>query len=709
MKNIRLFTACTALMLTAYIAVPSPRTDSIMARMTMKEKLGQLNLGGVGSPKVVGSALGLDEAVKQGMVGAMGGLDNRAAEDLLRFAADSMRIPIAPLIGLDVIHGYHTIFPIPLAMASSWNLKLIEECAAAAADEASACGIAWTFAPMVDVSRDIRWGRVAEGAGEDPYLGSRIAEALVKGYQGDDLSKPNTIMACVKHFALYGASEAGRDYNTVSMDPVTAYNYYLPPYQAAINAGAGSVMSSFNVVNGIPSTGNHALLTDLLRGRWNFDGFVVSDAGSVGEMEAHGMGSPIDVATLGINAGCDMDMSSSLYVLLLEEAVEKGYVGAETIDTACRRVLEAKEKLGLLDDPMRYHHRIDKQKDILYSKEHLRKARQLAEESAILLKNDGNLLPLAGGMKIYVDGTMADATGDLLGTWSYNMDPSRLISPRQALESAGFVLVKTPEEAAVSVIVAGEPAHWSGEAHSRSNPVIPAKDTKLIKKIKADGHKVVTIVVSGRPLILGKVADNSDAILCAWHGGTEGSQAIAELVDGTAEPSGRVTLSWPRSVGQIPVYYNALRTGRPASDFWATSKYMDVPNSPLFPFGYGMGYTTFEYSEPMLNKTTANGEDDSVEISVVVRNTGHREGSETVQMYISDPAARIARPVIELKDFKKICLKPGESQKIIFKITPDKLKYYDSNLNYDWDAGEFVLSIGPSSDNLQSRTIKWNK
>lgn len=700
------------LFLVALAAVPgraSHRVDSLMAKMTLKEKIGQLNLGGVGTPKVVGSAIGLDEAVRQGLIGAAGGFDIKAANDILRISVDSMRVPVPVLIGLDVIHGYHTIFPIPLGMASSWNTELIEQCAAASADEATSCGIPWTFSPMVDIARDIRWGRVAEGAGEDPYLGSRIAEAMVHGYQGDDLSAPNTMMACVKHFALYGASEAGRDYNTVTVDPVTAYNYYFPPYKAAVDADAGTVMSSFNVVDGVPATGNRTLLTGLLRDKWQFDGFVVSDAGSVGEMEVHGLGSPLDVTSLGINAGCDMDMSSSLYVVLLEEAVRKGLVSENTINEACRRVLTAKDRLGLLEDPYRYHRRLDERNNILYSPEHLRLARQMATEAIVLLKNESNLLPLSKDKKIYIAGSMADATGELLGTWSYNMAPERLVSPREAMREAGFTITGTPGDADVIVAFTGEPAGWSGEAHSRANPVLPSEDEKLISGFRKSGKPVVTVIMSGRPLIVPEAAGNSTAMLEAWHGGTMAAQALADIICGKSVPSGKLTMTWPRSVGQIPLYYNALRTGRPASDFWATSKYLDLPNEPLFPFGYGLSYTTFSYSKPETDKTVAYGENDAVNISVDVTNTGDREGMEIVQLYITDPAARIARPVRELKDFRKINLKPGESAKVVFTVTPDKLKYYDSSLNYGWDEGEFVLAVGPSSATLQSEKIVWKK
>lgn len=716
--------------------------DNLMSRMTLKERIGQLNLGGVGSPKVVGSAVGLDVAINEGLVSSIGGFDPQAAEDAQRFAEDNMRVFVPMITGLDVVHGYYTTFPIPLGGASSWNLPLLQQSAKVAAREAAAFGINWTFAPMVDISRDPRWGRVAEGAGEDPYLGSLVAQAMVHGYQGNDLSDPETIMACTKHLVLYGASEAGRDYNTVSMDPVTAYNYYLPTYKAAFDAGAGSGMSSFNVVNGVPSTGNRSVMNDLIRDQWGFDGFIVSDANAIAEMIDHGMGDAQQVAEQSLHAGTDMDMSASLYVVCLEKAVKEGRIKEDEINTACRRVLEAKYKLGLLQDPWKYYINKPNRKQIILSPENLEVARQLARESIVLLKNSDNLLPLKPVKNIAVVGPMGQEKGQLLGTWSYGMSADTMITVVEALQqqvgpgckvtysqgsnwtedkviyngggahpsdSLTMQAVKDVANADIIIAAVGEPSTWSGEAHNRANPDLPAAQLALLRALKATGKPVVVVLFSGRPLIIPEVDNEFSTIVEAWHGGTMAPQALADILTGKEAPSGKLTSTWPRAVGQIPLYYNALNTGRPYSGFWATTKYIDVPNDPLYPFGYGLSYNTYEYSNLRADKTEARGEDDSVTVSVDVTNRGTMPGKEVVQLYIHDPAARISRPVKELKDFAKVALAPGETKTVSFTVTPDKLKYYDSNLEYGWDAGKFVIFAGPDSRVKESVTVDWQK
>ena len=718
----------------------SRKVDSIMSRMTLKEKIGQLNFGGVGTPRVVGTAMGQDEAIAAGLVGAVGGSDPEAAYSAQRVAIEAGRPPL--LIGLDVIHGYYTGFPTPLGLASSWNMPLIEHTARIAAEEATAFGVNWNFSPMVDICRDPRWGRIMEGAGEDPYLGSEVARAMVRGYQGDDLSDPSTLMACTKHVALYGASEAGRDYNTVCMDDVTMHNYYLPPYKAAFDEGAGSGMSSFNVINGIPATGNRHMLTEILREMWGWDGFIVSDANSVAEMTEHGLGDGQTVAELGVTAGCDMDLGSSHYVLALERAVEEGRVPQEVIDTACRRVLLAKCKLGLFDDPYRYNHR-NHLRDSVGSPDKLAFAQQAAAASVVLLKNDGELLPLKKAKSIAVVGPMADEAGDLLGGWSLGYSRPIMHSLTEALRAAlpktkvtsargaNFTedfsrshqggerpsaeltaeAVKMAKDADIIIAAVGEPSAWTGEANNRANPVLPASQVDMLRALKATGKPVVVVLMSGRPLIIPEIDEEFPAILQAWHGGTMAAEGLTDVLTGKVCPSGKLTSTWPRAVGQIPLYYNHLNTGRPYGDFWATTKYGDMTNDPLYPFGYGLSYNTYEYGTVSADKTSASGDDDSINISVDVTNRGKYTGRETVQLYIADPVASIARPVAELKDFQQVELAPGQTETVTFKVDTSKLKYYNADGVYGWEPGEFRIMVGPSSDKsvLQTLSVDWKK
>ncbi len=727
--------------------------DDLMSRMTLEEKLGQLNLtSGNIMGAVLGEGGGIEELIREGEVGATGGFTFESIYNTQSASQESrLRIPL--LIGLDVIHGYKTIFPIPLGMASSWDLERIEKSARIAATEASASGVCWTYSPMVDIARDPRWGRVAEGAGEDPWLGSQIARALVRGYQGSDLSERNTIMACVKHFALYGAAEAGRDYNTVDMSKLTMFQNYLPPYHAAVEEGAGSVMSSFNLVDGIPATGNKWLLTNLLRDEWGFDGFVVSDYTSINEMTAHGMGDLKTVSAMALRAGLDMDMQGLGYIGTLPESLEEGNITMQEIDMACRRVLEAKYKLGLFEDPFRYLDESRLESEVL-TEESLRFSRELAARSMVLLKNEGQLLPLQKGGRIAVVGPLAEKKADLLGTWVMFTDETRITSVLEGVRNAagpsadiryakganitddpylkahiqsffGFGQrtqseTRTPEEllqeaitaaneADVVVAVLGESAIMSGEAASRSDIGIPESQKMLLKAMVETGKPVVLVLINGRPLTLPWEDEHVDAILEAWAPGTEGGNAVADVLFGKYNPSGKITMTFPRSVGQIPVYYNHQNTGRPyEEENKFTSKYLDIPNEPLYPFGYGLSYTTFEYSEVALSDTVLKG-GETLFARIDVTNTGTVTGEEVVQLYISDPVASVSRAVRELKGFQKIMLEPGTSRTVEFRITPEELKFYHSDLSYDWEPGAFSIQIGPNSRDVKAASCLWEK
>ena len=720
------------------------RVSDLLSRMTLEEKVMQLNQYTLGRndnannmadpvndiPAEIGSLI---------YYGSSPELRNRVQ----RKAVEESRLGIPLLIGLDVIHGYKTVFPIPLAISCSWNPELIRKSARIAAEEASAFGINWFYSPMVDIARDARWGRIAEGSGEDPWWGSEIAKAMVKGYQGDDLSAPNTVMACVKHYALYGASEAGRDYNTVDMSRVAMYNYYLPPYKAAAEAGAGSFMSSFNVVDGIPATGNRWLLTDVLRDQWKFDGFVVSDAGSVGEMTAHGMGDLQQVAALALKAGLDMDMGANAFIWTLKKSLDEGKVTRQEIDQACRRILEAKYKLGLFDNPYQYTDP-ERQKKAL-SPEYLQTARELAGESIVLLKNDRQILPLQKTGKIAVIGPMGNTRGELFGTWVMLREeaPARSIfeavkevvgDRAEVVYAQGSNLTEEPmllaqtgknttptetlieqaletaKDADVIVATVGEPSGWSGEARSRSDIGLPECQKALLKALHDTGKPVVVAIMSGRPLTLSWENERFDAILEAWHGGTMAGYALADVLFGDRVPSGKLTATFPQSVGQLPLYYNSLNTGRPyRADFWATTKYLDITNDPVYPFGYGLSYTTFDYSDIQLDRAVASGGSGTINATVKVTNTGTRTGDEIVQLYIGDPVASISRPVRELKNFRRITLKPGETQGVTFRITTADLKFYNSVLEHVWEPGEFNVCIGPNSRDVKTAKINWTK
>lgn len=722
--------------------------SALMKKMTLAEKLGQLNLGAGGDPLVVTNGYGLEETAAHGYLSSTGGADM----NLQKTAVEKSRLGIPILFGLDVIHGYCTTFPIPLAQASSWNMGLIKRGAQIAAKEATAQGISWTWSPMVDIARDPRWGRVAEGAGEDPYLGSQIAQAMVRGYQGKDLGSDSTLLACFKHFALYGASEAGRDYNTVDMSRWYMYNFYLPPYKAAVDAGCGTGMSSFNVIDGVPATGNRWLLTDLLRRQWGFKGFMVSDANSVGEMMNHRVGDGDEITRLGIMAGLDMDMGSGNYLRRLAKLVKDKKVPMSQIDASVRRILEAKYKLGLFDDPYRYlrlRDNAERQADIL-SDAHVSEARKFAAECIVLLKNDGNLLPLRQGTgKVAVIGPIGNDPGQLIGTWATRPDTRKSHSIAQALQAAlpgtkvtytqgsaefeedygdyyagksdpkadSLIARAVIEASDADVVLAcvGEDGGWSGEAHSRVDICIPPCQKRLLKALKNTGRPVAVIVFGGRPLVLTDEDRNFPAIVEAWNGGTSAADALADVLSGKVNPSAKITMTFPRFLGQIPIYYNHLNTGRPFGVYqpsWATPKYIDIrndDNKPLYPFGYGLSYNKYEYSNIRASKTSAKGEADRVTVSADIKNLGSREGKEVVQLYVCDLIASTSRPVAELKGFRKLDFKPGETRTVSFEIAPEMLKFYNSELKYDWEAGDFDISIAPNSRDLNTVRVHWDK
>lgn len=724
----------------------------LMKEMTLEEKIGQLNLVTPGDGVLTGSVVskGVETNIEKGNVGGLFGIHGpekiRKAQNL----AMKSRLKIPLLFGSDVIHGYETTFPIPLGTSFSWDLKLIEKSARIAAQEASANGINWTFSPMVDIARDPRWGRVAETAGEDAYLGSQIAKAMVRGYQGDDLSKNNTILACVKHFALYGAAEAGRDYNTTDMSRLKMYQDYLPPYKAAIDAGVASVMSSFNDVDGIPATGNKWLLTNLLREQWGFKGFVVSDYTAINEMIAHGMGDLQTTSALALNAGLDMDMVGEGFLITLKKSLQEGKVTEKQIDAACKRILEAKYKLGLFDDAFRY---IDDQrpsKEIL-TEENKKFAREIAAQSCVLIKNENNLLPLKAPLKISLTGPLANNKSNMLGTWSVSGDPeksttiydgirtllgsnSRMIYTKGCNISDDSIFAKNvnslglkieidkrsneemlketddvSRSADAIVAVIGEASEMSGECASRSNINIPENQIRLLKALKKTGKPLVVIVLSGRPLILDAVTEIADALIFSGHLGTEAGGAVADVLFGNYNPSGKLTMTFPRSVGQIPIYYNRKNTGRPQggeSFEKFRSNYLDITNRPFLPFGYGLSYTKFEYGEIKLNRTELT-ENEPIIATINIKNSGNWDGNEVVQLYIRDEVGSVVRPLMELKNFQKVFIKHGETKTITFKIDKEDLKFYNSNLEYVAEPGTFKLMIGTNSDTYKETNFSY--
>jgi beta-glucosidase len=729
--------------------------SDLMNKMTLEEKIGQLNLITAGG-FVTGSAVNeqTHQKLQSGQIGGMlNGFSLASMKAFQDIAVKESPNHIPILFGMDVIHGYRTIFPIPLAMSCVWDLSLIEKSARIAAQEATSNGISWTYSPMVDIARDPRWGRIAEGAGEDPWLGSQIAAALVKGYQGNDLSLNNTMMACVKHFALYGAAEAGRDYNTVDMSKVAMYNDYLPPYKAAFDAGAGSAMTSFNVVDGIPSSGNHWLLTELLRNQWGFKGFVVTDYTAINEMINHGMGDLQTVSVLALKAGTDMDMVGEGFLTTLKKSLDEGRITLKDIDLACRRVLEAKYKLGLFDDPYRYMSE-ERSKTDLMTPENLKTAREIAERAIVLLKNDKQILPLKKSGTIAVVGPLANSKADMLGTWAMGGEPSKISTIFEGIKTSagnaanvvysqgseftdntqlaksssplgmqGQLSKKTTltadqllnealtiaSKADVVIAVLGEPSAWSGEASSMTDIGLQKVQQNLLKALLKTGKPVVLVLVNGRPMTLGWENENVNSILEAWAGGTEAGNAVADVLFGSYNPSGKLTTTFPLNVGQIPIYYNHKNTGRPYNvNNKFTSKYLDSPNEPVYPFGFGLSYTSFGYSDIKVNKNNLHDKE-TLTATVTLTNLGKIAGEEVVQLYIQDPEASISRPIKELKNFKKVMLQPGEKKEVSFNITTNDLMFYNSDLKYDWEPGDFIIYIGTNSKDVKSAKINWVK
>ena len=732
--------------------------DDLMKKMTVEEKIGQLNLPVTGEI-VTGQAKssGVANQIVQSRVGGLFGLKGvDRIRELQQLAVEKSRLGIPLIFGLDVIHGYETVFPIPLGLSCTWDLEAIEQSARIAATEASADGIAWTFSPMVDISRDPRWGRVSEGNGEDPFLGGAIAQAMVRGYQGSNpdqqLTRNDQIMACVKHYALYGAAEAGRDYNTVDMSRQRMFNEYLYPYQAAVDAGVGSVMASFNEVDGVPATANRWLMTDLLRGQWGFQGFVVTDYTGIAEMVQHGIGDLQTVSARALNAGIDMDMVSDGFASTLKKSLDEGKVSMEAIDQACRRMLEAKYKLGLFDDPYKYCDTKRPARDI-FNKEHRATARRIAASSFVLLKNQPMqgkaepILPLKKQGTVAVIGPLGNTRSNMPGTWSvaarldaypslYEGLKEMLAGKAEVLWAKGSNLMSdasyeeratmfgrslnrdqrtdqqlldealaTAARADVIIAALGESSEMSGESSSRSELGIPDTQRALLEALLATGKPVVLTLFTGRPLSLTWEQENVPAILNVWFGGSEAAYAIGDVLFGDVNPSGKLTMSFPKNVGQIPIYYAHKNTGRPlAEGHWFEkfrSNYLDVDNEPLYPFGYGLSYTTFQYSDVSLSSQTLTA-DGSITATVTLTNNGQRDGAEVVQLYIHDLVGSSTRPVRELRGFQKVFLKAGESRQITFQITPDLLRYYNYELQHVAEPGDFDVMIGGNSQQLKS-------
>jgi len=718
------------------------KITALMAKMTLEEKVGQMNqyngfwdVTGP-SPKEGNAALKY-EHLRKGWIGSMltvrGVKEVRAVQ---KIAVEETRLGIPLIIGFDVIHGYKTLSPIPLAEAASWDMEAIKHSAQVAADEASASGINWTFGPMVDISRDARWGRVMEGAGEDPYLGSKVATARVKGFQGDDLSLPNTIAACAKHFAGYGFSESGRDYNTVDIGNATLYNTVLPPFKAANDAGVRTYMNSFNILNGVPATGNSFLQRDILKGKWGFTGFVVTDWASIKEMIIWGYAKDGAEATeRAIIAGADMDMESYLYVNQLAKLVNDGKVNISLVDDAVRRILRVKYELGLFDDPYRYCNET-REKAVINSKPNHDAVLDVAKKSMVLLKNDKNLLPLKkSGQKIVLIGALAADKNSPLGSWRIAADDNTAVSVLEGMQKymdskltyekgadlitgkatfldevvyntsdhSGFEAAKkAAKDADVVVMVLGEHGFSSGEGRSRTNLDLPGLQQELLEEIYKVNPNIVLVLNNGRPLALPWAAEHIPAILEAWHLGTETGNAVAQVLYGDYNPSGKLPMSFPRNVGQVPIYYNQHSTGRPVNSdknvFW--SHYSDVEKTPLFPFGHGLSYTTFKYGAPALNKT-AYTKGEAVKVTVSITNTGNYDGKEVAQLYIQDVAASLSRPVKELKGFEMVSLKKGETKTVTFTLTDAELGFYNNIGDYLVEPGTFKVFVGTSSDNVQ--------
>lgn len=742
-----------------YQAKKTAFVNSLLAKMTLDEKLGQLNLPGAGDI-TTGQAQSSDigKKIEEGKVGGLFNIKGvEKIREVQKVAVEKSRLKIPLIFGMDVIHGYETNFPIPLGLASSFDTNLVQQSARIAANEASADGINWTFSPMVDISRDPRWGRVAEGGGEDPYLGSQMAKSMVFGYQGKDLSLKNTIMACVKHFALYGAPDAGRDYNTVDMSKVRMYNEYLPPYKAAVDAGVGSVMVSFNEIDGIPATGNKWLLTELLRNQWKFKGFVVTDYTGINEMEAHGMGDLQQVSALALNAGVDMDMVGEGFLTTIKKSLQEGKTTQKQIDAAVKRILEAKYDLGLFDDPYKYCD-VNRAKTEVFSQANRDVARNISAQSMVLMKNANEILPLKSQKNIAVIGPLADNAENMPGTWSVaakhknavsllaglkqtfgnsvnfsyakgsNIDYDAAFEQRSAMfekntyrdsrskEEMLKEAVDVANKADVILLAIGETAEMSGESSSRTNISIPQSQKDLLKELKKTGKPIVLVLFAGRPLVLNEETELADAILNVWFPGSEAGLAISDVLYGKVNPSAKLPMTFPRSVGQVPIFYNHKNTGRPLSQASVEkcqfekfrSNYLDECNTPLYPFGFGLSYTQFVYNNLNLSSKNLKG-NQTLKVSVDLKNSGKYDGAEVVQLYVRDLVGSNTRPVKELKGFQKVFLKAGESKTVTFNVTPEDLKFYNNNLKYDWESGEFEFFVGGDSDKTISQKVTWNK
>lgn len=711
------------------------KVNDLLKKMTIEEKIGQLNQY-TGDNQATGPITinpNKQNEIKQGLIGSMlnviGTKYTRGYQEL----AMQSRLKIPLLFGQDVIHGYKTTFPIPLAEAASWDLAAIELGARVAATEASASGIHWTFAPMVDIGRDPRWGRVMEGAGEDTYLGSKIAYARVKGFQGTKLGDLNSVMACVKHFAAYGAGVGGRDYNSVDMSERMLLETYLPPFKAALDAGAATFMNSFNDINGIPATGNAHLQRDILKGKWNFQGFVVSDWGSIGEMVAHGYSKDLkEAAYAAITAGSDMDMESNAYRKNLAELVKEGRVSIDLVDDAVRRILRKKFELGLFDDPYKYSDPKREEK-ALANPEHRKAALEMAEKSIVLLKNEKQTLPISKSTKtIAFIGPMVKEYKANMGFWAVELPEVNydkwVVSQWDGLQNKvgkntkllytkgcdvtgdnkdGFAeAVTTAKQADIVILSVGERHDMSGEAKSRSDLHLPGVQEDLVKAIQATGKPVVVLINAGRPLVFNWIADNVPAVVYTWWLGTEAGNAIANVLFGDYNPSGKLPMTFPREVGQVPIYYNHFSTGRPAKDENSTnyvSAYIDLKNSPKFPFGYGLSYTTFDYSGLKLSAAKIKN-NETIKVSFQLKNTGKVVGEEVVQLYLKDKFGSVVRPVLELKDFQKVKLNAGESKTIEFTIDKEKLSFYNNKLEWGTEPGDFEVMIGASSADIKLRS-----
>ncbi|MGC4103472.1 beta-glucosidase BglX [Ferruginibacter sp.] len=714
------------------------KVDSVLKLMTLDEKIGQMNQynGDFNATGPITQDGDKQNQIREGKLGSILNVTGVDHTRTLQQIALQSRLKIPLLFGQDVIHGYRTIFPLPLAEAASWDMEAIEQTARIAATEAAAAGIHWTFAPMVDIARDPRWGRVMEGAGEDTYLGSLIAAARVKGFQGKGLGNTDAVMACAKHFAAYGAAIGGRDYNSVDMSLRQLYEVYLPPFKAAAEAGAATFMNSFNDLNGIPATGNKYLQRDILKGQWKFKGFVVSDWGSVGEMVNHGYAKDkYEAAMLAANAGSDMDMESRSYIKNLATLVKEGKVKIAVIDEAVKRILKKKFEMGLFDDPFKFCNEA-REKEQWDNKNNLAVAREMAKKSIVLLKNDNQLLPLSKqSNNIALIGPFVKAVRDNLGFWSYSWpdDTARIVTLFDGVKNklaananilyakgcnindsskAGFdEAMAVARQSDVVVLSVGEASNMTGEAKSRSNLHLPGVQEDLIKAVMATGKPVIVLISAGRPLVFNWTADNVPAIVYTWWLGTEAGNAIADVLFGDHNPAGKLPISFPRTEGQIPVYYNHYNTGRPAkrdNDVNYVSAYTDLLNSPRYAFGYGLSFTKFTYGAFTVNKTALKA-NDKLEVSVTVTNSGNYDGEEVVQLYVRDRFGSVVRPVKELKGFKKIFLKKGESREVKFTLTTNDLKFYNDALVYDWEPGDFDIMAGPNSADVQKLSITWNK